>query len=106
MRWRLNWRQVNLCSLLSKQEKALQTLHFPHAQHLDRYSYALLAPLKEEQTKDICLAILQFVAYCSELKWNNQIRNGKHPARAVLMVALKPKAEFLCHCRVCVPWQG
>lgn len=33
---------------------------------------------KEEQTKGICMAMLQFVAYCNELKRNNKIQDGKH----------------------------
>lgn len=35
-------------------------------------------PHKEEQTKGICMAMLQFVAYCNELKGNNRIQDGKH----------------------------
>ena len=76
--WRFHCRQVNPGSLLGKQEKALQALRFPQAQHLDGCWYAQPAPRKEEQTKGICMAVLQFVAYCSEFKGNNQIRNGKH----------------------------
>lgn len=68
MPWRLNCRQVNPCSLPSEQEKTPQTLHFPHAQQLDGYWHALPAPPKEEQNKDICMAIFEFVAYCSEFK--------------------------------------